>query len=167
MLLNEFVPLLFPPTSLHTREKKQGLKKARAAFKSCADTGIIDNMDETFPSTSSGTQWSGFTDTVMGGMSMAHLTREQFEGRTANVLRGHVSLKNNGGFIQMATNLGEDAVSDAVDASHFDGVEIEATCKAPDGCDRESFNVQYVLFQTSERSRDDAASSKSQVFSII
>lgn len=38
-----------------------GLKKAKAAFKSCVDTGVIDDMSEVFPTTCSGTRWSGFT----------------------------------------------------------------------------------------------------------
>ena len=45
----------------------------------------------------------------MGGVSSAILTREpSFHGRTANVLRGRVSLENNGGFVQMAANLAKD-----------------------------------------------------------
>jgi Complex I intermediate-associated protein 30 (CIA30) len=66
----------------------------------------------------------------MGGISMANLAREVFDGRTANVLRGRVSMANNGGFIQMATNLAPfssdySSSRKTVDASRYDGVEID------------------------------------------
>lgn len=77
----------------------------------------------------------------MGGVSSGSLAREhEFHGRTANVLRGRVSLENNGGFIQMATNLITDPADSSVDASDYDGVEIDAICEAEDS--HESFNVQ-------------------------
>lgn len=99
-------------------------------------------MTEAFPTTSSGTQWSGFTDRVMGGRSDGNLSREKYCGREANVLRGHVSLENNGGFIQMATNLAlHQAEKDTVDASSFDGIEMDILCKADDN-DHALFNVQ-------------------------
>lgn len=127
------------------------LRKARAAYATCVESGVIDDMSETFPTTSSGTRWSGFTDRVMGGISMANLAREEFDGRTSNVLRGKVSLANNGGFIQMATNLApasSDLAMVPVDASKFQGVEIEVqnfgSGSSSDEEVRESFNVQYV-----------------------
>ena len=79
----------------------------------------------------------------MGGVSTGHLTREEFDGRTANVMRGKVSLLNNGGFIQMATNLATVQNSDArpqVDATSFDGVEVDVQYQGID--DTETFNVQ-------------------------
>lgn len=36
-----------------------------------------------------GTQWRGFTDHVMGGLSQGTLSREEVEGKMSNVLRGH------------------------------------------------------------------------------
>ena len=39
----------------------RGLKKTKAAFRSCVETGVVDDMSEAFPQTSSGTRWSGFT----------------------------------------------------------------------------------------------------------
>lgn len=89
------------------------------------------------------TEWSGYTDQVMGGVSVGHLCREEFDGRTANVMRGKVSLQNNGGFIQMATNLALVTGSDArpqVDASRFRGVELEVQYRGEE--QEESFNVQ-------------------------
>lgn len=70
---------------------------------------------------------------------MAHLDREIFDGRIANVLRGIVRMDNNGGFIQMATNLNRDGT--AIDVSEFDGLEL----LVQNGSKQiESFNVQYV-----------------------
>jgi hypothetical protein len=120
------------------------LKKIAAAFKSCVETGIVDDMSEPFPATSSGTRWSGLTDTVMGGISMANLAREEFAGRVANVLRGTVSLANNGGFIQMATYLAPesgDIKPLPVDASRYAGVELEVQVVNDEG-KAEQFNVQ-------------------------
>lgn len=70
---------------------------------------------------------------------MAHLCRETFAGRLSNVLRGDVSLANNGGFIQMATDL--DPSHATVDASKFDGVELDVQCVSESGSE-ETFNVQ-------------------------
>lgn len=115
----------------------------KRAYTSCSVAGVVDDMTEDFPTTSSGTQWKGFTDQVMGGVSSGSLAREKFQGRTANVLRGSVSLENNGGFIQMATNLVREGVdSNAVDASAFDGVELEVLCQGDGEHDHETFNVQ-------------------------
>lgn len=118
----------------------QKLEKTSNAYKSCIESGVIDDMSESFPLSSSGTEWSGFTDQVMGGVSKGMLTREAVEGRTANVMKGKVSLYNNGGFIQMATSLSTDpAVSLTVNASDFDGIELDVQHKGTD--DIESFNV--------------------------
>lgn len=65
-------------------------------------------------------KWDFVADTVMGGVSTGTATQEIFEGRKASVLRGKVSLENNGGFIQMAFDLQGDAtVEDA-----WDGIEV-------------------------------------------
>jgi len=98
-------------------------------------------MTETFPFTSSGTQWSAFTDQVMGGVSSGSISRETVEDKTANVLRGKVSLANNGGFVQMATNLALDpSKSETVDASDYDGIELDVIYHGDD--DTSNFNVQ-------------------------
>lgn len=78
----------------------------------------------------------------MGGVSTGRLTRESFFGRVANVMRGHVSLKNNGGFVQMVTNLALDPVSGSVDASAFEGVELDVCCDGVNDDGQESFNIQ-------------------------
>lgn len=56
------------------------------------------------------TDWEFVADTVMGGVSSGGVTREDVAGRPAHRLQGRVSLDNNGGFVQIATDL---EVSDA------------------------------------------------------
>ena len=68
----------------------------------------------------------------------------------ANVLRGNVEcvvkseeclLEDNGGFIQMATDLSLDPSVDMfVDVSDFDGVELDVYCDGDEA--EENFNVQ-------------------------
>ncbi len=119
----------------------QAIKKAATAYKSCVESGVIDDLTEEFPITCSGTQWAGVTDRVMGGVSHGTLAREEYHGRRANVLRAHVRLENNGGFVQMATDLAlNPAVSSIVDASNFDGIEAELYYDGKE--ETEKFNVQ-------------------------
>ena len=107
----------------------------------CVTSGVIDDMSDPFPFTSSGSQWQGITDRVMGGVSNGSLCRETIAGKVANVLRGFVSLDNGGGFVQMATDLSPDPSAGVfVDASMYDGVELEVYCEGRDV--EERFNVQ-------------------------
>lgn len=113
----------------------KAMRKLKAAYQECTTgSGIIDDMTDTFPFTTSGTEWAGFTDRVMGGLSEGSISREVVEGRTANVLRGSVSLANNGGFVQMATNLAIDPVLGVVDASEYDGIELDLLYQEGDEC---------------------------------
>ncbi|WP_366111378.1 CIA30 family protein [Aestuariivita sp.] len=66
--------------------------------------------------------WEFVADTVMGGVSRGALRVETSQGRTATRLTGQVSLDNNGGFVQMAMDLGPGRV--LLDASGYTGVEI-------------------------------------------
>ena len=126
-----------------TKTQGSGLPKSKQAFRSCVASGVVDDLSEDFPMTSSGTQWSGFTDRIMGGCSMGTLSRERFKGKDANVLRGRVCLANNGGFIQMATNLAvHQGDSTAVDGSQYDGIELLVHCESTEGQDQENFHVQ-------------------------
>jgi hypothetical protein len=119
----------------------KAVRKASHSYKSCVESGIIDDFSEAFPWTSSGTEWSGFSDRVMGGVSVGSLLREAIDGRQCNILRGQVSLANNGGFIQMANDLANDpSKSKLVDASHYDGIELDVLCKGD--TQTETFNVQ-------------------------
>jgi hypothetical protein len=125
---------------LYYKNKQKKLEKVKAAFQWCSETGVIDDMSQPFPTTSSGSEWKGFTDQVMGGVSQGICTREVIEGRTCNLMKGKVSLYNNGGFIQMATSLTTDpALSLTVDVSDYDGVELDVLYKGEE--DVENFNV--------------------------
>lgn len=66
--------------------------------------------------------WEYVADTVMGGVSSGGIVRAEVAGRLATRLTGQVSLENNGGFIQMASDLGQ---GDVLDGSGWDGIEIE------------------------------------------
>ncbi|MEH6506453.1 MAG: CIA30 family protein [Sulfitobacter litoralis] len=68
--------------------------------------------------------WEFVLDNVMGGVSSGCIAEEIVGGRNAIVLRGTVSLENNGGFIQMAFDLHEGGTD--VDVSAWDGIEIDA-----------------------------------------
>ena len=149
----------------HDHSNGGGMRKSKAAYKSCVDSGIIDDMSETFPTTSSGTQWAGITDAVMGGKSSGTLTRETdfdgCEGRPCNVLRAKVRLSDRKsitssssssiddnkpqigtGFVQMATDLALDpSVSNTVDASRYEGLELDL-CYYDGDAEEQSFNVQ-------------------------
>lgn len=67
--------------------------------------------------------WEFVADDVMGGVSDGRMLRETVHGCEATVLRGDVSLDNNGGFIQMAFNLCDDGTG--FDASGWDGIELD------------------------------------------
>lgn len=68
-------------------------------------------------------RWRLVTDAVMGGVSCGTLARETLEGLEANLMRGNVSIDNNGGFIQIALDLAPRGTS--FDASAFTGLEID------------------------------------------
>lgn len=132
-----------PAGGKNAAEMHRRLKKAQGAYQECTSSGVIDDLSETFPFTSSGNSWSGVTDRVMGGRSNGSLTREmEWDGKVANVLRGKVSLENNGGFVQMATDLPLNLdISSAVDASKYDGVELIVRYDDETSSTEESFNV--------------------------
>lgn len=67
-------------------------------------------------------QWEYVADTVMGGVSEGGMQQEMYRGRMATVLRGAVSLENNGGFIQIAFDIRPDGTG--VDASDWDGIAL-------------------------------------------
>ena len=125
-------------SSYHEGGSFKNVRKSKAAYTSCTTSGIIDDMSDPFPFTSSGSQWQGITDRIMGGMSNGSLSRETIGDKVANVLRGNVA--DNTGFIQMATDFSLDPSEDMfVDASAYDGVEVEVYCEGSDV--EESFNV--------------------------
>jgi hypothetical protein len=70
-------------------------------------------------------KWEFVADTVMGGVSKGSVVKAVLEGREATRLTGKVSLENNGGFIQMATDLAEGGR--VRDASPWIGLELDVT----------------------------------------
>jgi hypothetical protein len=66
-----------------------------------------------------GAGWRAFTDQVMGGLSTQAVTREVVAGERALRLRGDVRLENDGGFVQVALDLGG-----AADASAYTGLRL-------------------------------------------
>ncbi len=83
----------------------------------------IDALDQTPPLATIGTRWELITDSVMGGISSAKMTRELVDGRPGLRMRGDVSLENNGGFVQVALDLAPKG--GAIDASRWTGIEID------------------------------------------
>ena len=82
---------------------------------------IIDDRSHTDLTAATGTPWRGFSDQVMGGISLATVRTTVLEGRPCVRLTGHVRLENNGGFIQMALDLSPDGV---LDASAYTGLRL-------------------------------------------
>jgi hypothetical protein len=57
------------PAGKMAGEGMKPVRKAKSAYKAVTVNGVVDDLSEPFPVTSSGTQWAGFTDAVMGGRS--------------------------------------------------------------------------------------------------
>jgi len=87
-----------------------------------AKTTYLSHMEESIETQRLIPAWEYVADTVMGGMSSGNIRAEAYQGRSANVLRGDVSLDNNGGFVQIAADLNAD--SSIYDASDWDGFEM-------------------------------------------
>lgn len=66
--------------------------------------------------------WDYVADRVMGGVSSGRATRERIAGRAAVRLTGTVSTANDGGFIQIAADLGGDGL---LDASAWEGLALD------------------------------------------
>ncbi len=84
---------------------------------------IIDDLRFDPPLAVTGNGWALISDRVMGGASTGRMTREIVAGREAIRMTGGVSLENNGGFLQVAVDLG-DAGSE-VDARRWTGIRLE------------------------------------------
>jgi len=107
------------------------LRKALDAYQECTVSGVIDDVTQIFPLTSSGTEWRGVSDRVRGGFSNGFIKREVVEDKPANTLVGNVVLGDNGsGFLQMVTDLSLDPSKGFVDASEYDGIELDVLSKA-------------------------------------
>jgi hypothetical protein len=83
---------------------------------------ILDGFSS--PRSTLGTSWEGFSDRVMGGLSDI-ASRVVTEGDVRYLaLSGHVSTRNNGGFIQVRLKTGSDLAP--FDGSRFHGVRLVA-----------------------------------------
>ena len=76
-----------------------------------------------------GTSWMAFSDGVMGGLSENSSTIQVNLNPPQLQLSGHVSLENNGGFIQMALPLLHSRY--LFDAAHFKGVYLRTRSSNP------------------------------------
>ena len=86
-----------------------------------AEDLIIDDRTSDNLNSSLGTQWRLVTDQVMGGVSNGELTLDNYKGKNCLRMRGDVSTDNNGGFVQIALDLAQDA---SLDASAYAGIEL-------------------------------------------
>ncbi len=66
--------------------------------------------------------WDYVADTVMGGVSQGRARNEEVAGRSATRLTGTVSLENNGGFVQIASDLADGS---DFDASGYAGIAFD------------------------------------------
>jgi len=83
---------------------------------------IIDDRSSGDLRSTLGTEWRLVTDQVMGGISDGNLMPDNYLGKDCLRMRGSVSTKNNGGFVQMALPL---TSGKYFDASAYEGVELE------------------------------------------
>lgn len=74
-----------------------------------------------------GTDWQGFTDRVMGGLSDMDAARVETERGPALRIRGQVRLENNGGFIQVRLPLAASRAT--LDARDFKAFQVEVRGK--------------------------------------
>ena len=84
---------------------------------------IIDDLRHTSPMAVTGNGWALISDRVMGGVSAGTMRRERVDGREAIRMRGGVSLENNGGFLQVALDLGD--AGGEVDARNWTGIKLD------------------------------------------
>jgi hypothetical protein len=70
-----------------------------------------------------GNGWTLISDRIMGGATSGRMTREVVDGRAAIRMWGGVCLENNGGFMQVAVDLGD--AGGEVDASGWTGIQLE------------------------------------------
>ena len=84
---------------------------------------IIDDLRFDLPLSVTGNGWVLISDRVMGGVTDGTMTREIVAGRDAIHMQGGVSLENNGGFLQVALDLGDAGAE--VDARRWKGIQID------------------------------------------
>ena len=82
----------------------------------------IDDFSSNASKSVTGLKWTFITDQVMGGVSTGKMEFIEHDSRSCLHLKGDVSLKNRGGFIQVRRNL--DPKGKPFDASAFDGIYL-------------------------------------------
>lgn len=85
---------------------------------------VIDDLRHPAPPAVTGNGWALISDRVMGGVSAGTIRREVVAGREAIRMQGGVSLENNGGFLQIALDLGD--AGGEVDARNWTGIQLDA-----------------------------------------
>lgn len=86
---------------------------------------LIDNFENPHKA-KNGNRWQFISDGVMGGRSRGDAGVTMTDGRRVLRLQGTVSLENNGGFLQVALDLGDATKLDAntLDAGAYRGIAI-------------------------------------------
>ncbi len=84
--------------------------------------GLIDDFSSGDGRSLIGTSWDGVTDQVMGGISDMKFSYNREQEISFVRMEGNVSLKNNGGFIQIRL-IFEDS-NEPIDASQYKGVKL-------------------------------------------
>lgn len=103
------------------------LKKTAMAFRPCNETGVIDTINEKFPTSSSGTDWR-----VTRGEGRSEFFRSTLEDIACNLLR--VKARTGEGTKTSLVHLSLDLSNElppgngTVDATNFSGVELEIFC---------------------------------------
>ena len=83
---------------------------------------LIDDASSDDLLSALGTSWRSVSDRVMGGVSVAELTRETVQGKRCLRLTGPVRLDNNGGFIQASLELAP--AGGTLDLSRFSAMHL-------------------------------------------
>ncbi len=83
---------------------------------------IIDDRSTGSSVSNLGGEWRLITDQVMGGVSTGSLTLDGYLGRECLRIKGQVSTRNNGGFVQIALDLNADK---SFDASAYEGIMLD------------------------------------------
>jgi len=83
---------------------------------------LIDDFSNEALISSLGYKWRGVGDRVMGGISVAGVSRDVLDGQTCLRLSGDVRMENGGGFLQASLSLSTD--DELLDASEFTGARL-------------------------------------------
>ena len=91
---------------------------------------VLDDFSDPTGASTLGTQWVGFSDRVMGGVSNADVGFDEVLGRTCIRLQGLVRLEYGGGFVQMALPFAETR-GQVLDGAAYAGFAMDVCGAAP------------------------------------